>query len=128
MANILSLSNTSGLAVTVPANASPATLATLQVGENNYQGIELEAALTLTHGGTSTAQNVEFDFRIDGVVQKTYTKNILASTGITPHLLKWLVKVNKKCTLTLTLKVASGGAADANTNVVVNAFYAQGHF
>lgn len=128
MANILSLSNTSGSPVTVPANGSPSVLSTLLVGENNYQAIELEAMLTLTTAGGSAAQSIEFDFRIDGVVQKTYTKNTTAAASTTPYNIKWMARVNKKCTITLTLKAASGGAVDANTNAVVNALYAQGHF
>lgn len=128
MTNILSLSNTSGNPVTVPATASPATLATLTVGENNYQAIELSSMVTITTAGTSTAQNIDIDFRIDGVVSKTFALNTLAAVHVRPTNLQWMVKVNKKCTLTMTLKASSGGAADANSNVVVNSFYAEGHF
>jgi hypothetical protein len=125
MANILSLSNTTGSPVTVPVAASPATIATYALGENNYQAIEFNVTILMVTAGTSTAQDVTFEFKNGATVMETIIKK--SKAAVDDHLLhlSLMAKMNAKATITLTVKAA---AADANTSVTVQNTYILGHY
>ncbi len=125
MANILSLSNTTGSPVTIPVAASPATLITYSLGENNYQAIEITATILLTTAGTSTAQDVTFEFKSGATVLETIIKK--SKAAVDDHILSLdlMTKVNSKAVLTLTVKAA---AADANTSATVQNTYILAHY
>lgn len=128
MANILSLTNTTASPVTIPASASPTTLVTYLLGENNYQAVEINSTIVVNGAAGSTAQSIIFEFKFNGVVQESLTKNIFAAANQEyPITFVAMAKVNGKGTLTLTVR-ANGGTADVNTNVVVQNAYILGHY
>lgn len=137
MASILSISNTRSTAVTIPASASPTTLVTFNVGENNYQAVEVDSTVTITTAAGSTPQAIIFEMRVNGTVipattgQAGIIKNIVAAGAVgtldTVTPIRIIAKVNNRASVTLTVR-ANGGTADTNTTVTVQTAYALAHF
>lgn len=137
MASILSISNTRSTPVTIPASASPTTLVTFNVGENNYQAVEVDSTVTITTAAGSTSQAIIFEMRVNGTVipattgQAGIIKNIVAAGAVgtldTVTPIRIIAKVNNRASVTLTVR-ANGGTADTNTTVTVQTAYALAHF
>jgi len=127
MANVLSLTNVTGSPVTVPATGAPATLITYQVGENNYQALEIKFTATLTTAAGSTAQSIIVEFKFGGVVFESISTTTRAAASDLPLHFNAMARLNGKGALTVTLR-ANGGSADANSSLTIQNTYILGHY
>lgn len=126
MANVLSLTQQTGSPVTIPASGSPSTLLTYQASENNYQAIEIKTTVLIITAGGSVAQDLSFEFKVNGVTKEMIIKK--AKAAVDDHVLhlNYLDRINGKSAITLTVRGLT--SADAGTNVTVQNVYILGHY